>query len=344
MAEPEGADERWEQIARYLAGESSPAEAAELEAWLDEEPGRRELVVRLGDVTASLAYTPPADLDVEGALARVHERMDEPVVRDLDSARAAPARRPPWRSRSLQIAAAIVLLLAANVLVQRLQRRGPAAPAVAARTFQTPIGQADTIQLADGSTVILAPGSRLEVGDGYGAAARNVALEGVAWFRVRHQQERPFTVRAGAALVTDLGTAFTVRADLAQPVLVAVTEGSVRLAANDAAAGGVILEAGQRGAVEGGEVRVLPGESGEAATAWTAGRLVFEDAPFGQVAAELHRWFGVTLVAGDHTVAGRHLTSKFEGESLNDVLAVLALALDARTEVRGDTIVLRSQQ
>jgi len=341
---PDEHDEHWERLARYLADESPPEEAAELEAWLAEDPDRQELLARLRAVAASLVHQPPADLDVEAALARVHQRIDAEQVHDIGAARTArqSERRPLWRNRAFQLAAAVVLLLGANLLVQRFQSPQPAVAPVASRTYETPVAQADTIQLADGSTVVLAPASRLVVGEGYGGTSRSVVLQGVAWFNVRHDAQRAFTVHAGDAVVTDLGTAFTVRADPAQPVSVAVTEGSVRLASNTVSSASVILEAGQRGTLSGNAAVASGGVTEDAALAWTQRRLVFVDAPFEQVAVELHRWFGVTLVAGDRVVAGRHLTSEFEGESLSDVLAVLALALDARTEVRGDTVVVRT--
>jgi len=336
-------DVAWERIGRYLAGEMPAAESEAFAHWLAEQPERAALVAELRAAVDRTAFAPPADLDVEAALAHVHERMDAADVRSIATARSRSGHRPLWRSTPLRAAAAVALLLGATVLYRSLRPGSqPAVGPVAARTFQTPIGQADTLQLADGTTVVLAPASRLLVAAGYGEGERSVRLEGVAWFDVRHDQRRPFTVAAGDALVTDLGTAFTVRADPAQPVSVAVTEGSVRLAPNSAPASGVILAAGQSGKVAGGVAAAEAAGSGDAALAWTRGRLVFADAPFPQVAAELRRWYGVQLVAGDAALAERHLTSEFEGEAVADVVAVIALALDARSETRGDTIMLHS--
>ncbi len=47
---------------------------------------------------------------------------------------------------------------------------------------------------------------------GFTDGPRQVSLDGEAYFDVVYEQDRPFIVRAGALVATDLGTQFTVRA------------------------------------------------------------------------------------------------------------------------------------
>src|SRR6185437_4103858 len=64
----------WDAIARFLAGESTSAEADAVQAWLDANPRERDLLDRLN---AAVTYeTSPSDIDVDAALARVHERVE----------------------------------------------------------------------------------------------------------------------------------------------------------------------------------------------------------------------------------------------------------------------------
>ena len=77
-------------------------------------------------------------------------------------------------------------------------------------------------------------------------------------------------------------------------------------------------------------------------TAWTTGRLVFRDAPLGEVAGALRRWYGVRLRFADSAAAERHLTATFAGESTDAVLRVVGLATGVRLERRGDTVVVRA--
>src|SRR5512140_462238 len=69
--DPNASPPDWDAIARFLAGESPAPEAARVDAWLAAHPDDRQLVERLGDA----ATVPVADVDVEGALLRVHALM-----------------------------------------------------------------------------------------------------------------------------------------------------------------------------------------------------------------------------------------------------------------------------
>ncbi|HEX8274749.1 MAG TPA: FecR domain-containing protein [Longimicrobiaceae bacterium] len=342
-----GDDPDWEALARYLAGESPPAEAESVRAWLAADPEREALYGGLDDALGRLAVAPPAGLDVEAALRRTRERMREPEPIPLASRaarRAAPAA-PSWRAPALRAAAAVVLLLGAALAWWSLRERGGAGePGPAPRSYATAVGERDSLRLPDGTRVLLGPGSRLEVAAGYGERAREVALSGEALFEVPHDEARPFTVRAGPALVRDLGTAFDVRADGAGGVRVVVTEGAVQLRPAAAPADtGVVLMRGDRGVLPpAGRARAERAGAREDDLAWTRGRLVFRDAPVERVAADLRRWYGVELRVADPALAGRRLTASFAGEPREQVLRVVALALGAELELRGDVATLRA--
>jgi transmembrane sensor len=242
------------------------------------------------------------------------------------------------------MAAAAAVLLAVGVA----RTRDAAAPG-AARVYATAVGVRDSVELPDGTRVLLAPASRLVVAAGYGGAHRDATLEGAASFVVRHDAARPFTVRAGAALVRDLGTAFAVRTDGAGGaggVTVAVTEGVVALrpaTPATAADTGVLLNAGDRGVLRAGAAaEAARGAVTADDVAWTRGRLVYRDAPLDELRADLRRWYGVELRVDDPALAGRRLTATFDGEPADRVLDVVATALGAEVERTGGAAVLRS--
>ncbi len=146
--------------------------------------------------------------------------------------------------------------------------------------------------------------------------------------------------RAGRALVTDVGTAFSVRTDSAEGVEVIVTEGAVRLQTDGGAE--VLLSAGDEATVQSaGGVSVQRAGAHPEDLAWTRGRLTFRESPVSRVRTDLRRWLGVELVVADSTLASRHLTASFQNESRTQIFDVIALALGARYEVRGDTVTLR---
>jgi len=330
-----------EALARYLAGESPPEEIASLEAWLDEEPGRRRALEALDAALGSLRYRAPADLDVESALARVSARLDEPEVVPLGARRALQEPRRPRTYTTFMRAAAAVAVLLGGALVWRtaVERRGGDVPAVAAALeFETAPGQSDTILLADGTRVLLGPGSRLAAPEGYGGDAREVRLAGLALFEVVHDEARPFVVQAGGVNVRDLGTVFTVSGGDAEEVRVVVTEGTVAVGRAGAPAGGeVTLAAGDKALLPpDGEPAVERGAVTEADLAWTTGRLVLDDQPMARVAVELFRWYGIELRFAQPELAEERLTAVFEDESADEVLDAIALSLGVEIERSGE--------
>jgi transmembrane sensor len=135
-----------------------------------------------------------------------------------------------------------------------------------------------------------------------------------------------------------------VRDDAGGSVRVAVTSGSVRV--SSAATGGagreLVLAAGDMATLGASTAPVVArGVVTGDDTAFTRGRLVFRDAPLAEVVVELRRWYGVELRVADGAASRRRLTATFEGESREQVMAIIGAALGARVERRGDTVLVR---
>ena len=354
LSEPSGgAAPEWTVLARHLAGESPADEARVVSEWLATNPADAELLRALDTAATRPAPAAGEPLDVEAALARVHARIDAaPALRIEPPTRRAASggRSGRWRFGGLTAVAAALL---AVVLSRPDDETLPSTLTSAERVITTAVGVRDSVTLSDGSRIVLAPGTRLVIAAGYGGSARDVTLEGQARFSVQHDETRPFSVRAGGALVRDLGTEFTVRtadSDLdSDAVDVAVFEGSVALDAAASATSvqppagrGVVLGPGDRGEVRrDGRVEARRGAATAEDTAWTRGRLVFRDTPLSSVRTELRRWYGVELRLADETLAQRRLTASFDGEPVDRVVDAIALAVGADVERRGATVRLR---
>jgi len=317
----------WEKLGRYLAGEASPAEAAEMRRWLDEHPSDAQAISALDAAIRQVG--PQPQVDVEAALAHVKTRMGEPAP--------ATTRSPSRWGRRLglaeALAAAAAILLVAGITMWR--NATPEKITVAqleAAVHSTAVGERRMVRLADGTEVMLGPASRITARD------RDVQLEGEAYFRVVHDPAKPFTVRAGDAVIRDVGTEFTVHDDGDNRVRVVVSEGSVQV---NAGADTVLLGRGDIGVLQSGQLAAERGAATAEDMAWTTGKLVFRDAPIAEVTADLKRWYGVELRVTDSALLRRHFTGSFTTEPASRVLDVVTLALGARAERRGDTVFIR---
>jgi ferric-dicitrate binding protein FerR (iron transport regulator) len=232
--------------------------------------------------------------------------------------------------RAPAFALAAMLVIALGVLLVQQRRESLRSGAQLAQLeYTTSIGERKTITLADGSTVELAPASRLRVADRFQRSERTVTLEGEAFFQVTRDSARPFIVRSAVAETRVLGTSFDVSAYAGSSAQVAVASGRVRvqgIQARDSA----VLDAGQVAEVQqSGEVEVRAVDVADL-TAWREGRLVFRDMSFAEVGAVLERWYGIEVVIADSTLATTHVTAFFQQQPLEDVLQALAETVGAR--------------
>jgi transmembrane sensor len=312
---------RDELLARYLTGEAGPEERARVDAWAAADPAHARELARL---RAAWATGPaPGSWDVEAAWRRVERRLDAVVP-------LPPARRR-W---GVYAAAAAVILAVAGVL--GWPRGGPV-------SWTTAAGEQRTVELADGSRVVLAPASRLTVPTGYGRGAREVTLEGRAWFEVGHDSLRPFRVLTATALIEDLGTVFEVRAPATGPVRVAVIEGAVAVRARHGSPdSAVTLGPGDLARVPPvGPPVVRHDVPVTGLTDWRRGVLRFDDEPLAEVLDELAHWYGLEFRLQDPGLADRRLSADVPTADLAETLAILgaALGLDAHREA--GAVVLR---
>ncbi len=201
----------------------------------------------------------------------------------------------------------------------------------------TGVGAVDSLTLPDGTRAILGPLSAVTVFKGYGAERREVEVRGDVFFEVAHDASSPFITHAMGVTVTDIGTAFTVRTDSSTGVSVTVREGAVSLKrADSTSASDVVVRAGQHAlfALD-GETTTRP--AAEQDMAWMQHRLVFREAPMSEVSESFRRWYGVSLRLADASIARRHLTATFSGDSADAALEILRLTLGTKVERRGDT-------
>ena len=203
--------------------------------------------------------------------------------------------------------------------------------------FATAVGVLDSLRLPDGTRVLLGPGSELTLANGYRAGTRELTLKGEARFDVVHDSRHPFIVHTPTASFRDIGTVFSVHSDAADGVRIVVTSGSVAVEGGRASAP-VTLGAGDRATVAPeGALTVERASATSDDVAWTAGHLVFRDAPIAQVTADLLRWYGLHLEV-DSALATRRVTATFERGAANDVGRIVAAMLGGGLRVDGGTL------
>lgn len=280
-----GADERIfaDAAAWHFASEHDAMDWDGFTAWLEADSRHRA------------AYD---EIAVTDAALLSHRRQLAPLVQELADESSQRVRRkwPLWTGGA--VAAALVALLAV-----------PQFLATEPQTFATG-GARQTIALGDGSRVILAPHSRLTLS---GRHKDRLALEGGAYFDIRHDPQRPLAIRARELEIGDIGTRFEIQTN-GRAVRVEVAQGQVEVR-GDALGQPVELAAGRRILFDPAHglatiAAIAASDVGE----WREGRLSYDAAPLSLVASDLARYAGVA-VAVPPALSGRRFSGTL---SIND--------------------------
>lgn len=261
---------------------------------------------------------------------------------------AAPGRRTRSIAHGWPLSLGITMIAIAAAVVGYRQIVIPGGTR-AWLEYATPIAVNRDIALPDGSRVILGAESQLDAS--FSPRARHVELkEGEAYFKVTHEESRPFYVRAGGLTIRDIGTAFDVL-KTGRQVTVTVTQGRIQVTeAGETSQGAyssntVDISAGQQVlySPSAAGLRVARVDPAETLT-WREQRLEFVGAPLSTVIANINRYAKRPLSITDPVIGQLSFTGTVDLHSLDRWLGALQTVFPVRIEHQpaGDAIVPRA--
>lgn len=207
--------------------------------------------------------------------------------------------------------------------------------------FATRAGEQREITLPDGTLVWLNANTQMEYENTFGTSVREVTLSGEAYFEVEPDPTKPFRIHLGNATVEVVGTSFNLRSYAAEPdIVLNVMTGMVRFGQREkieVSRGNEAIYRISTGRLQ--PVRPLNLNS----TAWKTRQLVFEDALLGNVASDLGKYFGKSIVIETPEVVDCHFTGSFQDPELEHVLEVIGYSLNVKYHINDQRIILRGQ-
>jgi transmembrane sensor len=319
-------------LERFVRGDLSAADAARVRAWIAADEAHAAQVELL---RAILERDKPAAFDPTGKVwAAIQAGMRTTPSHGMRAVAARRSHGQWW------IAAAAVLVGVVGTLVWRSRGSEPTqAPPL--RVVTTQKGQRADVYLSDGTHVILGVASTLRFPATFDTA-RNVFLEGEAFFDVAHDARKAFAVHTPRAVARDIGTRFSVRAFAGGlDVSIAVADGAVSLKAPTAPTDSILLTRSDVGRLHAnGRLTSQHNADLTPYMGWTEGKLAFDNAPMREVVARLNVWYDADVQLGDSALADYPLTMSFGTRTLAQVLPIMAAALNARIERRGKSVIL----
>ena len=294
-----------EIILRYLNGESSAEETLELEQWKAENASHAEEFNLIKNIWADASSSAIISVDTEKAWSNVKTQTIDKQTKVV--------KLFPWK-RTLAVAASLLLFVGVYYIYFK--------QGTTVWTETLALTDNKSIQLSDGTTVVLRKGGKLYIPDDYGKRNRQTKLEGEAYFEVTHDAQIPFSVITTRSIIKDIGTAFFVQStDRTEQVT--VLEGIISYASKQENKTQLILNAGESAAMEKEKPKKIEADTTNILS-WESKILVFSNTPLALIAEDLSNYYHieVEVAAG---IGSTQITATFKNESLEQVLQELRL-------------------
>lgn len=240
------------------------------------------------------------------------------------------------RNNMLKIAAAITLLISGTWLWLFLNQ-DTNSPATL-KVVTTEYGQKSTVELSDGSVVVLNSGSQLQYPEQFGQDKRMVKLQGEAFFEVTKNTAAPFSIESNGITTTVLGTSFNINTFNPQQLMVTVMTGSVQVQENNSLEM-VELSRNQQAMInpESSQIKVNQVMAAHYCD-WKDHVLRFDAEKLVNVAQKLERWYGYQFSFANQQIKDCPITGEFKEESLLHVLKAIETITKVQFKLDGEQI------
>ena len=308
-----------EVLVAFLKGELDAAQAAAVEAWYDRSAANRRMLGQVYYILyVSDRINDAAGIDVERSLRQFKRRMH--------AGRRIPLRR-------------VAVLLAGGLTTVSLSKR-LAQPV----TVVTQLGERSQVVLPDGTKVWLNSSSSVEYVAPFFSRQRRVKMEGEAYFEVEHDRRAPFVVSTNGLDIEVLGTRFNIRNDDNEHrVTTVLLEGAVKAYASGREQASVRLHPAQQLVFDTRThaMRLTDCPSAERSINWIDGRFCFEHDTFGEIVAELKRYYNVDIRFMDNRLRDMRFSGNFRVEDgIYHIMSVLQLTYKFNYRIVGNDIEL----
>ena len=252
---------------------------------------------------------------------------NEIFFEDNNSKDASSPNHRVWIS-ILSIAAVLFIIISAGLYF--LNQEPHKQNSVISRL--TNIKENRLIQLPDGSTVIVSPGSKLNYPSSFdGLAKREVYLDGQAYFDIRHNSVKPFIIHTGKLKTIVLGTAFEINAWAdGSSIRVTVSRGKVKVEDQFDRTIGIVTPNQQITYDKSNHNIVQKVVNVLEYLEWKEHDLLLSDVTVAEAAKLLEDRFKVKIMINDEQIKSKRFSTTFQkGENIEKILNSIAEFNDA---------------
>ncbi len=307
-------------ITKNLAGTTDESENTRLIEWIGESKANQQYYNEVRNIwDASERKISFGKIDSTVALKRVLGRVPERGLKINIIGQ--------WR----KIAAAVIILVAAGtiLLIGTGKNNRQAGENQVWNEVFAAYGTRLAIKLSDSTLVWLNSGSSLKYPVRFTEKARTVHLKGEAYFEVRSDASRPFTVETGGLKVKATGTQFNVQEYENNPVTeVTLITGRVEVFGSGTDEGMIAELKPSQHLDFNRETRskVITVDDPSAFISWKDNKLIFRNEPLSKVMNRLGAIFNADIEIQSREIQDYRYRATFQDESLEEILKLIKLS------------------
>lgn len=333
---------------RWANGEVQAAEALKWNRWVAARETNRQTALRAQQIITGINFEQLRLPDVDGEW----ENVQSDIVERDRPARFYRRHQVPSRDVwSLVWKAAAVVLVAAfsGLALYLYQDPQTQSRHIAVHTVETGYGEKKTINLSDGSTIILGPGSSLSYKENWlSKPAKKVELEGEAFFSivaepVKHRPKFVVQTEDGSAAVW--GTRFVVATYDEAGTRVVLEEGEVRIRLAEAGSGKkarLTMHPGEMARFTKHTPRIAVKKvNPKVYTSWTSNRLLFDNTPLSELVNRIKRTYGMNVQVQDPDMLDMKLSGGVDFRSLDALIAAASEVMQISITRADNTVIIK---
>ena len=233
-------------------------------------------------------------------------------------------------------AAGVALFLVGTFTI--LHFKASKSNAVTFAHYTAKLGMRREVNLKDSSTVVLFPGSSLDIPSDFNNTDRKVTLKGRAFFQVAHNKQKPFLVKAAQLTTRVLGTSFEINmSGAAKTITLRTGKVGVSYAGKEIAR----LAPDQRMTYDPRvhKFTIEKVDTGQS-MAWVSGELIYDLAPLSSICHDMEKWYNVKISIKNADLLNRKITTSFKDLPVEKVLDMLSVTTGLTYTVKGNQIII----
>jgi ferric-dicitrate binding protein FerR (iron transport regulator) len=307
---------------KYLRGETSETEVAEIFQWIDTAPENKKEFV---------GYKKTWVLTAQG-------KEDETYTWRFVFA-------PFFRKQSIlksylriaSYAAILLVVFGTGIAVQYIGYGIDQAKLVYKKrtSISAPLGQMTNVELPDGTKVMLNSGSLLIYNEDFALGKRTISLNGEAYFDVTKDKANPFMIQTSLLNFKVYGTSFNIEA-YADENLVNTTliTGSLGVMTKDDKEL-LLLAPGQNAHFDTNHHKVVVSKvNTEIYTSWKEGLITFRNEKLKDIARKIERWYNVKIVINNERLGEEaYFGTIMKNKPIDQILEVLKLTSSLKYKI-----------